>query len=87
MGVKFRRQQLIGKYVVDFVCFEKNLVIEIDRGKHFESSRDEIRNKWFEKQGYRVLRFWNNDVLKNTDSVMQIIVKEISPSPQGRGII
>ena len=81
LGVKFRRQQPIGKYVVDFVCFEKKLVIEIDGGEHFESGRDEIRNKWFQKQGYKILRFWNNDVLKNTDGVTQIIIKEISPSP------
>jgi very-short-patch-repair endonuclease len=80
LGVKFRRQQLIGKYIVDFVCFEKKLVIEIDGGEHLQSSRDEIRDEWLQKNGYKVLRFWNNDVLKNTDGVIQTIVNEITPS-------
>ncbi len=81
LGVKFRRQQLLGDYIADFVCFEKKLVIEIDGGEHFQSKRDKIRDTWFRQQGYRVLRFWNNDVLKNTNGVIQVIVKEISPSP------
>ncbi len=81
LGVKFRRQQLLGNYVVDFVCFEKKLIVEIDGGGHFASKRDKIRDKWFQQQGYRVLRFWNNDVLRNTNGVIQVIVKEISPSP------
>jgi very-short-patch-repair endonuclease len=81
LGVKFRRQQPIGQYVVDFVCFEKKLILEIDGGEHFESFRDEKRDKWFQAQGYRVFRFWNNDVLKNGDGVIQAIIKEISPSP------
>ncbi|GAH69283.1 unnamed protein product [marine sediment metagenome] len=81
LGVKFRRQQPIGNYVVDFVCFEKKLVIEIDGGEHFESGRDKIRDKWFQEQGYKLLRFWNNDVLKNTDDVIQAIINEFSPSP------
>ncbi|NPV14426.1 endonuclease domain-containing protein [candidate division WOR-3 bacterium] len=94
LGVKFRRQQAIGNYIVDFVCFEKKLVIELDGGEHFESSRDEVRDRSLQKQGYKVLRFWNNDVLKNTlkntEGVMQIIMKEITPSPysppiKGRG--
>ncbi len=81
LGVKFRRQQQIGEYVVDFVCFEKKIVIEIDGGEHFESRRDKIRDKWFQKQGYKILRFWNNDVLKNTENVIQTIINEFSPSP------
>ena len=80
LGVKFRRQQPIGKYIVDFVCFEKKLAIEIDGGEHLQSSRDEIRDEWLQKNGYKVLRFWNNDVLKNTDGVIQTIVNEITPS-------
>ena len=81
LGVKIRRQQPIGDYVVDFVCFEKKLVIEIDGGEHLESRRDKIRDKWFQDQRYKILRFWNNDVLKNTDNVMQVIINEFSPSP------
>jgi very-short-patch-repair endonuclease len=81
LGIKFRRQQPIGNYVVDFVCFEKKLVIEIDGGEHFERGRDKIRDQWFQEHGYKVLRFWNNDVLKNTDNVIQAIINEFSPSP------
>ena len=81
LDVKFRRQQPIGEYVVDFVCFEKKLIIEIDGGEHFESIRDEVRDKWLQTQGYKVLRFWNNDVLRNVEGVMQVLRTEISPSP------
>lgn len=51
LGVKFRREQLIGRYVVDFVCFEKRLIIEVDGGEHFESERDKIRDRWLPGQG------------------------------------
>ena len=81
LGTKFRRQQPIGKYVVDFVCFEKKLVIEVDGGEHFESRGDQIRDKWLQNKGYKVIRFWNNDVLKNTDGVIRRIIEEMSPSP------
>jgi very-short-patch-repair endonuclease len=64
-GLKFRRQQPIGNYVVDFVCFEKRILIELDGGQH-RKDNDNRRDKWFEKQGFKVLRFWNNDVLMNT---------------------
>jgi len=86
LGVKFRRQQPIGNYIADFVCFEKKIIIEVDGGEHFQSSRDRMRDEWLQKNGYKVLRFWNNDVLKNTDGVVQTIVDEISPSPLPRGI-
>jgi very-short-patch-repair endonuclease len=65
-GTKFKRQATIGKYIVDFVCFEKHLVIEVDGGQHADSMADQQRTRWLEDQGFRVLRFWNNDVLKNT---------------------
>ena len=81
LGVKFRRQQPTGKYIVDFACFENRLVIEIDGGEHLQSYKDSIRDEWFKENGYKVLRFWNNDVLKNTDGVIQRIVSEITPSP------
>jgi very-short-patch-repair endonuclease len=63
-GTKFKRQAMIGKYIVDFVCFEKNLVIEVDGGQHADNETDRLRTRWLENQGFRVLRFWNNDVLK-----------------------
>jgi len=81
LGAKFRRQQPVGKYVVDSICFEKKLIIEVDGGEHFESDRDEIRDEWVQNQGYKVLRFWNNDVLKNTDGVIHMLIEEITPSP------
>jgi very-short-patch-repair endonuclease len=68
---KFRRQVPIGPYVVDFVCFGENLVIEIDGGQHAENiDRDATRTEWLEQEGYRVIRFWNNDVLGNTDGAI-----------------
>jgi very-short-patch-repair endonuclease len=80
---KFRRQHPIGAYIVDFVCLEKRLVIEVDGGQHAEQSLyDSKRSADLEIAGYRVLRFWDNDVLTQTDSVMQVIYRELGcPSP------
>lgn len=72
-GIKFRRQQPIGNYIVDFVSYEKRLIIEIDGGHHNTveiEDKDLERTTWLEKQGFRVLRFWNNDVLENIDGVI-----------------
>jgi very-short-patch-repair endonuclease len=81
MGVKFRRQQPIGKYIVDFVCLEKKIVIELDGSQHIDSKKDEERDSWFKAQGYHILRFWNNDVLKNTGNVLQAIWDTIEDTP------
>ncbi|MDE1969046.1 MAG: endonuclease domain-containing protein [Alphaproteobacteria bacterium] len=67
-GFRFRRQQPIGRYVVDFFCPEAKLIIEVDGGQHANDSN--TRTRWFEACGYRVIRFWNNDVLGNTDGVV-----------------
>jgi very-short-patch-repair endonuclease len=72
---KFRRQQPIGDYIVDFACLEKKIIVEIDGGQHFENNEDSIRDQWLTSQGYRVLRFWNNDVIQNIESVLEIIRK------------
>lgn len=72
-GFKFRRQAPFGRYVVDFVCYEKHLIIEVDGGQHALSENDAARDQWLKKQGFRVLRFWNNDVLRNTDAVLEVI--------------
>jgi very-short-patch-repair endonuclease len=73
-GYKFRRQEPIGSYVVDFVCHEKRIVIEVDGGQHStESERDYERDKWLKGQGYKVLRFWNNEVLVNIRGVLEVI--------------
>ena len=75
-GVKFRRQHPIGGYIVDFVSLHKKLIIEIDGGQHNEEQikdKDEQRTRWLEGEGYRVLRFWNNDVLTNIEGVFMLI--------------
>jgi very-short-patch-repair endonuclease len=77
-GVKFRRQQPIGPFIVDFVCFDPRVIVEVDGGQHAERLHDdEKRTRWLEAQGYRVLRFWNNDVLANTEAVAQAIVDAV----------
>ena len=88
LGVKFRRQAIIGRYVVDFVCFEKKLVIEVDGGHHNKKPGDIRRDEWLRGQGFEVLRFWNNDVLGNPDGVFQRIdlhLKAPLPGPPHEG--
>jgi very-short-patch-repair endonuclease len=70
---KFRRQAPIGRFVADFICFERRLVIEVDGSQHADSLSDQRRDQWFAANGYRVLRFWNNEVLKNLDGVMTLL--------------
>jgi very-short-patch-repair endonuclease len=73
-GHKFRRQQSLGEFIVDFVCLEKRLVVEVDGGQHsLRVAYDEQRTKWIEQQGFRVLRFWNNEVLQNVEDVKEVI--------------
>jgi very-short-patch-repair endonuclease len=73
-GYKFRRQEPIGSYIVDFVCQEKRIIIELDGGQHsVERERDNKRDNWLEEQGYKVLRFWNNEVLTNTEGILEVI--------------
>lgn len=79
-GYKFKRQVLIGNFIADFVCEEKLLIIEIDGGQHNEESNieeDKRRTQFFENNGYKVLRFWNNEVLNNTESVLCEILRYI----------
>jgi very-short-patch-repair endonuclease len=72
--IKFRRQQPIGRYIVDFVSFEKKIVIEIDGSQHsVEKNRDEERDNWLGLQGFKVLRFWNNELLENMEGVLEVI--------------
>jgi len=73
-GLRFRRQAPIGRYIVDFVCFEQRLIIEIDGGQHADrTGQDAARTRWLEGEGFRVIRFWNNDVLDNTEGVVESI--------------
>jgi very-short-patch-repair endonuclease len=77
-GAKFVRQERIGPYVVDFVCRERRLAIEVDGGQHATDPRDVVRESWLADRGYRVLRFWNNDVLANTEGVLESIAAALS---------
>ena len=79
-GYKFKRQVPMGRYVVDFVCFDRKVVIEADGGQHADNLADRSRDERLQSQGFRVLRFWNNDVLKNTRGVMEIIANALDPS-------
>jgi len=73
-GLKFRRQQPIDEFIVDFVCFEKKLIIELDGGQHAQASeKDRERDKNLSEKGYIVLRFWNNEVLENLAGVLEVI--------------
>jgi len=79
-GVKIRRQQPIGKYIVDFVSFDKKLIIEIDGGQHNEdrtASADKTSTTRLESQGFQVIRFWNNEVVENLDGVINNIQETI----------
>ncbi len=79
-GLKFRRQVPIGNYVADFVCEMHNLIIEVDGGQHNEPENieyDEQRTKYLEELGYKILRFWNNDVDNNLDGVCEVIYNTI----------
>ena len=77
LGAKFRRQGVIGCYIVDFVCYEKKLIIEVDGGQHMLNSKDNKRDQWLNEQGFKVVRFWNNDVLGNRDGVLQRIIEHL----------
>ncbi|WP_434059645.1 endonuclease domain-containing protein [Mesorhizobium opportunistum] len=72
--IKFRRQVPIGKYVADFVCPEARLIIEIDGSQHADSDTDRIRKTELEAKGFRILRFWNDDVLKDMNAVCDTII-------------
>ncbi|MEE9488121.1 MAG: DUF559 domain-containing protein [Candidatus Brocadiales bacterium] len=81
-GLKFRRQHPIGNYVVDFACLEKQIVIEVDGGQHtIEKNKDEERDRWLEREGYKVLRFWNNEVLTNIEGVTEVVMSNCLPHP------
>ena len=97
MGSHFRRQGRLGRYIVDFASHKARVVIEVDGGQHAENAADAVRTKFIEGQGYRVLRFWNNDVLGNIEGVLEVIqataeaaslggAAHSSPPPCGEGL-
>ena len=87
-GVKFRRQQQLGKYIVDFVNLENKVVIEVDGGQHSDNSSDKIRDEWLRAEGYKVLRFWDNEISNNLEGVLEsiraaLLTPHPNPLPQG----
>jgi very-short-patch-repair endonuclease len=72
-GYKFRRLHPYLDFVLDFVCLERNLIVEVDGGQHLESERDQGRDKRLQEAGFHVLRFWNNQVFQETDAVVEAI--------------
>ncbi len=72
-GLKFRRQVPIGKYIVDFACLEKNLVIEVDGSQHAENEDDKIRTAYLEQSGFKVIRFWNKEINQNLEMCLDKI--------------
>ncbi|NLS27525.1 hypothetical protein S2M10_25210 [Sphingomonas sp. S2M10] len=82
-GRKWRFQAPIGPYRVDFLCFSENLVIEVDGGQHAEAAEyDAARTRFIEGEGYRVLRFWNHEVLGNTDGVLAEVARHLEGADQ-----
>jgi very-short-patch-repair endonuclease len=79
IGFKFRRQHEIDRYIVDFVCTDADLIVELDGGQHAEMmASDANRTRRLEAIGYRVLRFWNNDVLTNIEAVLEVILEAVA---------
>ena len=90
MGLKFKRQKPLGPYIVDFICMERRIIIELDGGQHAEQMLyDQQRDTWLSGEGYTVLRFWNNEVMQELEGVLEKIrMVALSPSPSptsGRG--
>jgi very-short-patch-repair endonuclease len=81
LGVRFRRQEPIGQYIVDFVCRRQRLIIEVDGSQHAGSIHDRQRDDWLRDQGYDVVRFWNEDVFLHTDDVVETIVAALLTPP------
>jgi very-short-patch-repair endonuclease len=80
-GRKFVRQEPIGPYVVDFVSREVRIIIEVDGGQHADNVDDVARDKWLSDHNYRVLRFWNNEVLRNLSGVLEVIAVAVADAP------
>ena len=84
-GYKFVRQESIGPYVPDFCCREARVIVELDGSQHADSAYDAERDAWLVERGYRVLRFWNAEVMTNTVGVLDTILAALPPSPRARG--
>jgi very-short-patch-repair endonuclease len=82
-GFKFRRQVPVGPYIVDFLCVGAKLIVETDGSQHAESPRDAVRDAYLESQGWKVLRFWNNEVIQNREGVLETIFAHASRPSSG----
>ncbi|MFC4726900.1 endonuclease domain-containing protein [Coralloluteibacterium thermophilus] len=82
-GHHFRRQHPIGDYIVDFACIERRLVVEVDGGQHAASAADAVRDRYLRQAGFRVLRFWNHDVLLRTEAVAEEILRALQAERPG----
>ncbi|GIW56610.1 MAG: hypothetical protein KatS3mg082_3014 [Nitrospiraceae bacterium] len=83
-GYKFRRQHPVGNFIADFACIEGRLIVELDGGQHaelFQQEKDIVKTRFFEERGFRVVRFWNNDVLKDTQTVLETILRALEEAP------
>lgn len=90
-GVKFRRQQRVGSFIVDFVCLEKKIIIEVDGSQHnteFGKKNDAKRLAWLRNEGFTILQFWNNEVFKQLEDTLEKINLALTPalSQGGRGL-
>jgi very-short-patch-repair endonuclease len=83
LGAKFRRQVPIGSYVADFACLPKKLIVEVDGGQHLDNSLDAVRDAWLRSRGFRVLRFWDHEVFRNLEGVLETIAGALV-GPAGR---
>ncbi|MCC6879277.1 MAG: endonuclease domain-containing protein [Rhodocyclaceae bacterium] len=82
MGLKFKRQKPVGRYIADFVCIEHKLIIELDGGQHAEQTAyDTERDEWLRGEGFTVLRFWNNEAMQELEGVLETIRLALSPCP------
>ena len=85
-GHKFRRQVPIGEYIADFICFAARLIVEADGSQHGESATDPARDVWFVAQGFRVRRFWNHEILRERQSVMETLWADVSETNPSSGL-
>ena len=82
---KFRRQEPLGVYVLDFVCYSAKLIVEVDGGQHAENRADAVRDAWLSGRGFRTVRYWNSDVLGNPEGVLTDLLSRLGDPSPGSG--
>ncbi|TWT20163.1 endonuclease domain-containing protein [Luteimonas marina] len=83
-GFRFRRQVLVGPYIADFACLEAELLVEVDGGQHDGAEGDPVRDAFLRRHGFRILRFWNNEVLADLEGVCEVIQHRLAEGPPPR---